>query len=100
MDKEMKDLAINLLEEWAASVPDKNAPVLYMGRDYTANEFVDEIKNEGPIGKMFLDLMERSANEQNVPLEQYLRKQILPRQSTRPVRPPKAKPPIKPPAQK
>jgi hypothetical protein len=80
MEKDMKDLAVQLLEEWAASMPDPNAPVLSMGStEYTANDWVAEVRNEGAMGKLFLDFMEKSAQQYSVPLDQFLKNQIRPR---------------------
>jgi hypothetical protein len=80
MEKDMKDLAVKLLEEWAASMPDPNAPVLSMGNTvYSANEVIFEVRNEGDFGKLFLDSMEKFAQQYNVPLDQFLKNQIRPR---------------------
>jgi len=80
MEKDMKDLTVKLLEQWAASIPDPNEPVLSMGGiEYSANEVITEVKNDTDFGKFFLDSMEKFAQQYKVPLDQFLKDQIRPR---------------------
>jgi hypothetical protein len=72
MEKSSKDLTVKLLKEWAAAKADPDAPVVFSGRSYSANDYVTEVEQETPFGKEFLDYMEASAKRANTPLDEFI----------------------------
>lgn len=78
MDENTRLLTASLLRAWAAARPDKDEPITFAGRGYTAQEYAEAVEKGTPLGSAYCAFMEAAAKQANRPVTEFLKDSIRP----------------------